>query len=91
MCVWRKRVQRAISLRIQQLRNLDALSRYKRNTFRNTERNFAWCHCAVMRDKAARDVHALRAASVDGRRIAHVLPRELFCAPAGDDIEILHQ
>lgn len=63
-----KRATCAISLQIQQLRNLDALSRYKRNTFRNTECNFAWCHCAVMRDKAARDVHAPRAASVDGRR-----------------------
>lgn len=45
----KRNVQRAISLQIQQLRNLDTLSRYKRNTFRNTERNFAWCHCAVMR------------------------------------------
>lgn len=86
-----KRAMCAISLQIQQLRNLDTLSRYKRNTFRNTECNFAWCHYAVMRDKAARDVHAPRAASVDGRRIAHVLPYELFCVPAGDNIEILHR
>lgn len=75
-----EQTQRAISLRIQQLRNLDTPSRYKRNIFRNTERNFrVMSLCSNARWSAVRDVYAPRAASVgDRRRIAHVLPHELF-------------